>query len=64
MSRKCNQCCEIRFEKEFFDERFLKCRSCYAKIPPHTIRCPRCNEKYDGYWQECDRCIQEVYPEK
>lgn len=54
----------MRFEKDFFDERFLKCRSCYAKIPPHTIRCPRCNEKYDGYWQECDKCIQEVYPEK
>ena len=27
-------------------------------------KCPRCNSKYDGYWQECDKCIESVYPEK
>lgn len=64
MARKCKECNEVRFEKDFFDKRFLMCRSCYADIPPHTIRCPRCNLVYDGYWQECDKCILEVYSEK
>ena len=27
------------------------------------LTCPRCNKKYDGYWQECDNCIQKFYPE-
>ncbi len=25
--------------------------------------CPRCKRSYDGMWQECDRCIEKVYPE-
>ena len=26
-------------------------------------KCPRCNKKYDGHWQECDECIEKYYPE-
>jgi hypothetical protein len=26
-------------------------------------KCPRCNKKYDGYWQECDECINGVLNE-
>ena len=28
-----------------------------------TTLCPRCNKKYDGYWQECPDCIIKYYPE-
>ena len=27
------------------------------------ISCPRCKKKYDGYWQECNECIRDYYPE-
>jgi|MDSW01.2.fsa_nt_gb ribosomal protein L40E len=63
VAKKCKECGEYKAEKHFFDNRFLMCRTCYAKISPHTIRCPRCNDIYDGYWQECDNCITSVYSE-
>ena len=31
---------------------------------PMNKKCPRCKSQYDGYWQECDNCIERVYPEK
>ena len=26
-------------------------------------KCPRCKKQYSNPWQECNECIETVYPE-